>query len=79
MVYLDSSFDTVIKYPYQKEEEAAIEVERKIYERFQQHGEHEGLLYHHSTFESGIRLKYISKNRLRQYIKSYEIDTKQRF
>ncbi|KAH6706197.1 hypothetical protein BKA61DRAFT_635531 [Leptodontidium sp. MPI-SDFR-AT-0119] len=77
MVYLDSSSDTVIKYPHQEEEEPAIEVERRIYERFQQHGGHEGLLRYHGTFGPGIRLEYASNNGPRQYIETHEIDTKQ--
>ncbi|KAH7317714.1 kinase-like domain-containing protein [Rhexocercosporidium sp. MPI-PUGE-AT-0058] len=78
MVYLDSSSNTVIKYPHQEEKEPTIEVERRIYEWFQKHGGHEGLLYYHGTFESGIRLEYASKNGPRQYIQTHEIDTKQR-
>lgn len=78
MVYLDSSSNTVVKYPHQVEEEPAIEVERRIYERFQQHGGHEGLLKFHGTFESGIRLEYAGKNGLRQYIQTHEVHTKQR-
>jgi len=78
MVYLDLPSNTVVKYPHRKEEEPAIEVERRIYERFQQHGGHEGLLHYHGTFESGIRLEYANKNGLRQYIQTHEVDTKQR-
>jgi serine/threonine protein kinase len=78
IVNLDSSSNTVVKYPYQEEEEPAIEVERRIYERFQQHGGHEVLLNYRSTFGSGIRLEYASKNGLHQYIQTYKIDTKQR-
>lgn len=78
MVYLDSSSNTVVKYPHQAEEEPAIEVERQIYERFQQHGGHEGLLKYYGTFESGIRLEYASKNGLRHYIQTHEINPKQR-
>lgn len=78
MVYLDFSSNTVVKYPHQAEEEPAIEIERRIYERFQQHGGHEGLLRFHGTFESGIRLEYASKNGLRHYIQNHKINTKQR-
>lgn len=78
MVYLDSSSNTVIKYPHQVEEEPAIEVERQIYERFQQHGGHEGLLKFHGKFESGIRLEYARTNGLRHYIQTHKIHTKQR-
>ncbi|KAH9874627.1 hypothetical protein IAQ61_003817 [Plenodomus lingam] len=78
MVYLDSSSGTVVKYPHQVEEEPAIEVERQIYERIQQHGGHKGLLRLYGTVESGIRLEYASKNGLREYIQAHEITNKQR-
>jgi serine/threonine protein kinase len=78
MVYLDSSTDTVVKYPHQVEEEPAVEVERRIYERFQQHGGHEGLLRFYGAFGCGIRLEYASKNGLRQYLRTHQIQTKQR-
>jgi serine/threonine protein kinase len=78
MVYLDLSSNTVVKYPHQEEDEPAIEIERQIYERFQQHGGHEGLLKYYGPFESGIRLEYASKNGIRQYIQTHEINTKQR-
>ena len=77
MVYLDSSSNTVIKYPHQEGEEPAVDVEKRIYERFQQHGGHEGLLKYYGPFESGIQLEYASKNGLRQYIQTHEISTKQ--
>jgi len=68
MLYLNSSSSTVVKHPHQVEEEPAIQVEKRIYQRFQQHGGHEGLLRFHGTVESGIRLEYESKNGLREYI-----------
>lgn len=76
MLYLDSSSNTVVKYPHQEEEEPVVEVERQIYERFQQHSGHEGPLKCHSTFESSIRLEYASNNRLRQYIQAHKVTTK---
>jgi serine/threonine protein kinase len=79
MVYLDSSSNTVIKYPHQEEEEEpAVEVERRIYELFQQYGGHEGLLKYYGPVGPGIKLEYASKNGLRQYIQTHEINTKQR-
>ncbi|RMZ71793.1 serine threonine kinase [Pyrenophora seminiperda CCB06] len=78
MVYLDSSSNIVVKYPHQVDEEPAIKVERQIYERFQQHGEHKGLLKFYGTVDSGIWLEYASKNGLREYIQTHEINTGQR-
>lgn len=78
MVYLDSSSKTVVKYPHQPEDEPALDVERQIYERFEQHGGHEGLLKYYGTYESGIRLEYASNNALRYYMQTHKINTQQR-
>ena len=44
MVYHDETSQTVIKTPHDEENYAAIEIERRIYKRLQQHGGHKGLL-----------------------------------
>jgi serine/threonine protein kinase len=78
MAYHDETSNTVIKFPHEGDE-PAINVERQIYERFQQHGGHEGLLRYHGPFELGIRLEYTSLHNLRQYIQIHdEIDAKHR-
>src|SRR4051812_6210990 len=78
MAYLDKTSKTVIKFPHEGDE-LAIEVERRIYERFQQHGGHEGLLQYYGPFELGIRLEYASKHNLRKYLQTHDkIDAKQR-
>lgn len=78
IVYLDSASNTVIKCPHREEVQPEIDVERRIYERFQQHGGHAGLLQYHGTFESGIRLEYASKDGIRDYMQTHEVDIKQR-
>ncbi|KAF2245247.1 kinase-like protein [Trematosphaeria pertusa] len=81
MAYLDETsetFKTVIKFPHEGDE-PAMDIERQIYERFQQHGGHEGLLRYYGTFELGIRLGYTSERNLRQYLKIHDkIDAKHR-
>ena len=50
LVFLDSTSQTVIKSPHSEEDQAAIEIERDIYERFRQQGGHEGLLQYFGPF-----------------------------
>lgn len=60
-------------------DEPAIDVEQRIYERFQQHGGHRGLLRYYAPVELGIRLEYTSLHNLRQYLRIHnEIDPKHR-
>lgn len=78
MVYLDVANNTVIKYPHQVEEEHAIDVEKRIYERFEQHGGHENLLRYYGTYEAGIKLEYASEHGLRQYLQAHTVNVEQR-
>jgi serine/threonine protein kinase len=78
MVYLDETSNTVIKFPHEGDE-PSIDVERRIYERFEQYGGHKGLLRYYGTFELGIRLEYTSLHNLRQYFQKHdEINAKRR-
>jgi len=71
---LNSGSQTVIKSPYLEEDEAAIEIERDIYERFTQQGGHEGLLQYFGPFETGIRLEFAQNHGLLPYIRKHESD-----
>jgi len=44
MVCLDESSQTVVKSPHGEEDEKAIAIERRIYERISEHGGHKGLV-----------------------------------
>jgi serine/threonine protein kinase len=68
MVCLDESSQTVVKSPHGEEDEEAIAIERRIYERISEHGGHKGLLRYHGCYESGIRLEYVCNNTLRSFI-----------
>ncbi|KAI9767789.1 MAG: hypothetical protein M1840_005470 [Geoglossum simile] len=68
MALLDRSSHTVVKSPHEEKNEAAIDVERRIYERFSENGGHEGLLYYYGPYESGIRLEFACNNTLRSFI-----------
>lgn len=59
MVCLDAPSQTVIKTPHDEQHAASLEVERRIYERFQEHGGHKGILQYYGTFDKhGIRLEF---------------------
>ncbi|KAF2241429.1 kinase-like protein [Trematosphaeria pertusa] len=78
IAYLQKTSGTVIKFPHEGTERA-IDVERRIYERFQQHGGHEGLLLYYGPFEIGIQLEYASLGSLRAYFEiHHKIDAKDR-
>lgn len=68
MAYLDKTSNTVIKFPHEGDE-PAINVEKRIYERFKHHGGHRGLLQYYGPFELGIRLEYAGLGNLRAYFK----------
>ena len=81
MVCLDESSETIVKSPHGEENQDAIAIERRIYERFSKHGGHGGLLCYHGPYESGIRLEYACNNNLRSFLRTThtkDIDTKQR-
>jgi len=78
-VCLDSSSSTVVKFPHKGCEEA-IRIEIKIYERFEQHGGHAGLLRYLGPYESGLRLELASNYGLRRHLqdRGSEIASEQR-
>jgi hypothetical protein len=69
MVCLDKSSQTVVKSPYREENEEAIAIKRRIYERISKHSRHKGLLRYHSLYESGIRLEFVCNNTLKSFIR----------
>jgi hypothetical protein len=68
MVCLDASSQTVVKSPHGEEDEEAIAIERRIYERISKQGGHKGLLRYHGRYESGIRLEFVCNNTLRSFV-----------
>ncbi|EUC40890.1 hypothetical protein COCMIDRAFT_107621 [Bipolaris oryzae ATCC 44560] len=59
MVCLDAASQTIIKTPHDETHADSLQVERRIYERFEERGGHEGLLRYHGPFDRfGIRLEY---------------------
>ncbi|KAH6712138.1 kinase-like domain-containing protein [Leptodontidium sp. MPI-SDFR-AT-0119] len=69
MVCLDEASQTVVKSPHGQENEDDIAIEKRIYERFSEHGGHEGLLYYHGPYELGIRLDFACNGNLRSFLK----------
>lgn len=79
MVCLDAASNTVVKSAHGDDTKHSIEVERRIYERFQQNGRHSGLLRYYGPYESGIRLEYAPKWNLSNFLRKHqEIETQQR-
>ncbi|KAI9763230.1 MAG: hypothetical protein M1839_006574 [Geoglossum umbratile] len=68
MALLDRSSHTVVKSPHEEKNEAAIVIERRIYERLGENGGHMGLLQYYGPYESGIRLEYACNNTLRSFV-----------
>lgn len=81
LVCLDAASNTVIKFARGHELcKPHVEVERRIYERFQQNGGHGGVLQYYGPYESGIRLEYAPNLDLLYFLnKQQEIETQQRF
>ncbi|KAF2761492.1 kinase-like protein [Pseudovirgaria hyperparasitica] len=72
LVFLDSASNTVIKVPHSAMDEAAIEIERKIYERFTQQGGHDGLLRYFGQFKDGLRLEFATNQGLLSYLQEHK-------
>jgi serine/threonine protein kinase len=64
----DSSTETVVKFPHLEEHKEHIRIEKAIYERFEEHGGHAGLLRYFGPYESGLRLEFASNYGLRKHI-----------
>lgn len=80
MVVLDKSSNTVVKVPFDHNNEECLlrmRTEREVYERFARRGGHEGLLSYHGVFESGIRLEYASRHNLRLHLEASDVSAVQ--
>ena len=80
MICLDKPSQTIVKSPHGEENKDDIAIEKRIYERFSEHGGHEGLLYYHGPYESGIRLEFACNGNLRSFLKkrAKDIDIERR-
>ncbi|KAM3550956.1 hypothetical protein ARSEF4850_008091 [Beauveria asiatica] len=69
LVVLDSAIQTVIKTPFNPENNSPILREREIYERLAKKGKHPGTLsYYGEVGGGGIRLEYASKLDLQSFL-----------
>jgi serine/threonine protein kinase len=69
LVVLDAATRTVIKTPFDEDNQPSIERERQIYVRLASRGAHPGILSYHGVFEgNGIRLEYASNHDLQSFI-----------
>lgn len=80
MICLDKPSQTIVKSPHGEENKDDIAIEKRIYERFSEHGGHEGLLHYHGPYESGIRLEFACNGNLRSFLKkrAKDIDIERR-
>lgn len=80
MVWHHKPTNTVLKTPHGTENDAEIDVERRIYERFEANGGHASLLHYYGFHARGIRLEYVSPGSLHKYLGRHngEIDVRQR-
>lgn len=81
LICLDKSSNTVVKSPHDKENNDEIAIERSVYERFKEHGSHEGLLRYYGPYDLGIRLEFACNGNLRRFLKrnTKDISIEQRF
>jgi hypothetical protein len=79
LVCLDAASQTVVKTAHDDDNLCRVEVERLIYERFQQYGGHSGLLRYHGPYDLGIRLEYAPNWRLSTFLRKHpEVGVEQR-
>lgn len=76
LVVLDSATQTVIKTPFDPEQDALIQREREIYKRLVERGKHPGTLsYIGEVNGNSIRLEYASNHDMRSYLKQQGVDS----
>jgi serine/threonine protein kinase len=79
LVCLDAASKTVIKTPHDDDNCHRVQVEKTIYERFDQRGGHSGLLRYHGPYDSGIRLELAPNWNLSSFLRKHpEIEIEQR-
>lgn len=69
IICLNKALQTVVKSPHKQENEDNIAIEKRIYERFSEHGGHEGLLYYYRPYKLRIRLDFAYNSNLRSFLK----------
>ncbi|KAF1354275.1 kinase-like protein [Lizonia empirigonia] len=79
LVCLDAASQTVIKTPHDDDNSCRVQVEKKIYERFDQRGGHSGLLRYYGPYDSGIRLELAPNWNLSSFLRKHpEVGIEQR-
>jgi serine/threonine protein kinase len=77
LVLFDKASQTVVKFPLDQDE-ADIDVERRIYERFKEHGGHENIVRYLIPYDIGIRLEYMHIYDFGSYIRANKVDYEQK-
>ncbi len=78
LICLDKASQTVVKSPHRDEDKPSIDVERRIYERFQEHGEHKNIVRYYGPYEDSIRLEYVPNYDFRAHLSTHEVDSEQK-
>lgn len=71
LVCLDAASQTVIKPPHDDDNRCRAQVEKAIYERFDQRGGHSGLLRYHGLYDSGICLEFALNLAVSSFLKKH--------
>jgi hypothetical protein len=79
-VFLDATSHTIVKITngYDQDDQAAIIVERKIYERLQSQRGHHGILRYYGPYASGLRLEYASNRNVANEGQFYSLSSHSR-
>ena len=80
LIFLDKSSCTVVKIPHGPHNSEDMAIERRIYERLNKDGGHDGILRYYGTYESGIRLEYACNHSVWSFLnkRGEKIDMTQR-
>ncbi|EOA84628.1 hypothetical protein ACJQWK_06522 [Exserohilum turcicum] len=77
LILFDKASQTVVKSPL-SQGTADIDVERRIYERFKEHGGHENIVRYLGPYDTGIRLEYVHNYNFRGYLRANKVDYEQK-
>ncbi|KAF2245225.1 kinase-like protein [Trematosphaeria pertusa] len=77
LILLDEASQTVVKYSLDWAKDN-IDVERRIYERFKEHGGHKNIVRYLGPYDIGIRLEYIRIFDFKGYIRTNKVDYEQK-
>ncbi|KAF2813573.1 kinase-like protein [Mytilinidion resinicola] len=78
VICLDEASQTVVKFPHRDEDKPSTDVERRIYEQFQEHGGHKNIVRYHGLHEHSIRLEYVPSFNFEAHLSTHKVDSEQK-